>query len=166
MSRTAHGRHTRGRSRRRKWPDSRDVPRQAGLLPRLGDVLGEHRGRAPLPRLATEWHARRQRRVVHRVYIHPHVHLPTFFTIPDVLLICRILCCCTRRASKEEPSQKRHTIVKNGYNLGRDWFVERALAGSHWKGHTIWWRAEVEWRTGLLEPGSRGASVLAYLHLL
>ena len=62
------------------------------------------------------------------------------------------------RASKEEPSQKRHKISKNGYNLGRDWFVERALAGSHWKGHNIWWRAEVEWRTGLLEPGSKGAS--------
>ena len=60
-------------------------------------------------------------------------------------------------ASKEEPSQKRHKIVKDGYNVGRDWFVERALAGSHWKGHQIWWRAEVEWRTGLLEPGSKGA---------
>ncbi|KAH9986624.1 hypothetical protein BJV77DRAFT_1028331 [Russula vinacea] len=59
-------------------------------------------------------------------------------------------------ASKEEPSQKRHKIVKDGYNVGRDWFVERALAGSHWKGHQIWWRAEVEWRTGLLEPGSKG----------
>ena len=60
-------------------------------------------------------------------------------------------------ASKEEHSQKRHKIVKNGYNLGRDWFVKRALAGSLWKGHQIWWRAEVEWRTGLLEPGSNGA---------
>jgi hypothetical protein len=61
-------------------------------------------------------------------------------------------------ASKEEHSQKRHKIVKNGYNLGRDWFVERALAGSLWKGHGIWWRAKVEWRTGLLEPGNLGAS--------
>jgi hypothetical protein len=60
-------------------------------------------------------------------------------------------------ASKEEPSQKRHRIVKDGYNLGRDWFVERALAGSHWKGHQVWWRAKVEWRTGLLESGSKGA---------
>src|SRR5882757_6899589 len=32
------------------------------------------------------------------------------------------------RASKEEHSQKRHKIVKNGYNLGRDWFVEHAVA--------------------------------------
>jgi hypothetical protein len=59
-------------------------------------------------------------------------------------------------ASKEETSQKRHKIVEDGYNLGRDWFVERALAGSHWKGHQVWWRADVEWRTGLLEPGSNG----------
>ena len=61
------------------------------------------------------------------------------------------------RASKEEHSQKRHKIVQNGYNLGRDWFVERALAGSHQKGHNVWWTAEVEWRTELLEPGSKGA---------
>ena len=61
-------------------------------------------------------------------------------------------------ASKEETSQKRHKIVKNGYNLGRDWFVKRALAGSLWKGHQIWWRATVEWHTGLLEPGSKGVS--------
>lgn len=60
------------------------------------------------------------------------------------------------RASKEEHSQKRHKIVQNGYNLGRDWFVERALAGSHQKGHNVWWTAEVEWRTELLEPGSKG----------
>lgn len=62
----------------------------------------------------------------------------------------------SRSASKEEPSQKRHKIVENGYNLGRDWFVKRALAGGLWKGHQIWWRANVEWRTGLLEPGSKG----------
>jgi len=61
------------------------------------------------------------------------------------------------RASKEEHSQKRHKIVKNGYNLGRDWFVERAVAGGHQKGHNVWWGAEVEWRTGLLEPGNKGA---------
>ncbi|KAI0043948.1 hypothetical protein FA95DRAFT_1523570 [Auriscalpium vulgare] len=59
-------------------------------------------------------------------------------------------------ASKEEHSQKNHKIVKNGYNLGRDWFVERAVAGSHWKGKGVWWRADVEWREGLLEPGNKG----------
>jgi hypothetical protein len=61
-------------------------------------------------------------------------------------------------ASKEETSQKRHKIVKDGYNLGRDWFVERALAGSHQKGRNVWWTAQVEWRTGLLEPGSKGVN--------
>ncbi|KAJ6500815.1 hypothetical protein C8R45DRAFT_979211 [Mycena sanguinolenta] len=33
-------------------------------------------------------------------------------------------------ASKEEDSRRRHTIVANGYNLGRDWLVEQSLAGS------------------------------------
>ena len=46
-------------------------------------------------------------------------------------------------------------IVEDGYNLGRDWLVERAEAGTHFKG--IWWKAEVEWREGLLEPGHQGA---------
>ncbi|KAF8271983.1 hypothetical protein EI94DRAFT_1770123 [Lactarius quietus] len=61
-------------------------------------------------------------------------------------------------ASKEEHSQKRHKIVTNGYNLGRDWFVERAVAGSHQNGHNVWWRADVEWRTELLEPGNKGVN--------
>lgn len=46
-------------------------------------------------------------------------------------------------------------IVEDGYNLGRDWLVERAEAGSHFKG--IWWRADVDWREGLLEPGHEGS---------
>ncbi|KAF7299763.1 hypothetical protein HMN09_00982200 [Mycena chlorophos] len=33
-------------------------------------------------------------------------------------------------ASKEEDASRHHTIVANGYNLGRDWFVEQALAAS------------------------------------
>lgn len=57
-------------------------------------------------------------------------------------------------ASKEEPTAKKHMIVPNGYNIGRDWFVEKATAGSHWKG--VWWKADVEWRQGLLEPGKDG----------
>ncbi|KAJ7145241.1 hypothetical protein C8R46DRAFT_555231 [Mycena filopes] len=102
-------------------------------------------------------------------------------------------------ASKEEDSARGHTIVANGYNLGRDWFVERALAGSElwvpnaseesklistsapleeddgskievgdsatWPPRPKWpgtggerlqFRAEVEWRAGLLEPGRKG----------
>jgi hypothetical protein len=50
-------------------------------------------------------------------------------------------------------NEKKH----DRYNLGQDWFVEHTLAGSHWKGHNIWWCVEVEWRMGLLEPSSRGA---------
>lgn len=46
-------------------------------------------------------------------------------------------------------------IVEDGWNKGRDWFVERAVAGTHWKG--IWWQADVEWREGLLAPGHKGA---------
>lgn len=46
-------------------------------------------------------------------------------------------------------------IVEDGYNLGRDWLVERAEAGSHFKG--IWWKADVEWREGLLDPGHEGS---------
>ncbi|PPR07680.1 hypothetical protein CVT24_003923 [Panaeolus cyanescens] len=57
-------------------------------------------------------------------------------------------------ASKEKDSSKRHIIVPNGWNLGRDWFVERALIGGKWKNN--WWKAEVEWRTDLLEEGDKG----------
>jgi hypothetical protein len=150
--------HTQRRSGRRKWPDTRAVPRQAGLLPRLGNVLGELRRRAPLPGLATERHVRRQRRVVRRVRSTLHLlHPPHLLMSHNHLPFSRWLI-HSRRASKEEPSRKRHTIVKNGYNLGRDWFVERAVAGSHWKGHQVWWSARVEWRTGLLEPGNNGTS--------
>jgi len=53
--------------------------------------------------------------------------------------------------SKEMDSSKHHMIVPDGYNLGRDWLVERALEGSYWKG--MWWHTEVEWQTGLLAPG-------------
>ena len=63
--------HSQCRSRRRKWPDTRNVPRQAGLLPRLGNVLGELCRWAPFPRLATERHAWRQWRMVYRVRISP-----------------------------------------------------------------------------------------------
>lgn len=58
------------------------------------------------------------------------------------------------RASKEEDSSKRHTIVPNGYNLGRDWLVKRAVKGGHWKDY--WWKAGVEWRMDLLQEGSDG----------
>ncbi|KAL6308277.1 hypothetical protein BKA93DRAFT_868952 [Sparassis latifolia] len=50
-------------------------------------------------------------------------------------------------------SSRNHKIVPDGYNLGRDFIVEQATAGTRWKG--MWWKAEVEWRTGLLEKGKR-----------
>ena len=151
VSGTALWQHPRRRSGRRKRPDTGTIPRQAGLFPRLGDMLGERRRRASLPCLATERHPRCQRRVVHRVKSSRCLFInPLFPSILTHVAVCG-------SASKEEHSQKRHKIVKNGYNLGRDWFVERALAGSLWKGHGIWWRAKVEWRTGLLEPGNLGA---------
>jgi len=57
--------------------------------------------------------------------------------------------------SKEEHSGKHHDIVPNGYNIGRDWLVSRAVAGSRWNGRA--WRADVEWRE-LLKPGKEGVN--------
>lgn len=58
------------------------------------------------------------------------------------------------RASKELDSTKRHTISPDGYNIGRDWLVERAVRGGRWKG--MWWKADVEWRTDLIKEGKKG----------
>ncbi|KAF8310277.1 hypothetical protein DL93DRAFT_2099502 [Clavulina sp. PMI_390] len=57
-------------------------------------------------------------------------------------------------ASQEKYLGEHHTIVADGYNLGRDYLVERAVEGGSWKG--MWWKADVEWREGLLEPGAEG----------
>jgi len=56
--------------------------------------------------------------------------------------------------SKEMDSQKHHDIVPNGWNLGRDWLVDKATAGSRWQGR--WWKAQVEFHKGLLKPGKEG----------
>lgn len=45
-------------------------------------------------------------------------------------------------------------IIPDGYNIGRDLLVERAIVGSRW--HGMRWRTDVEWREGLLEPGFKG----------
>lgn len=66
------------------------------------------------------------------------------------------------RASEEMDSSKNHMIVDDGYNRGRDYIVERATAGSRWKG--MWWKAEVEWREGLLERGKRGMYLCTAAH--
>jgi hypothetical protein len=65
------------------------------------------------------------------------------------------------RASKEYDSSKRHKIVPNGYNLGRDWLVDRAVKGGRWKG--MWWKAEVEWRTDLIDSGKKGQLFFYFL---
>jgi hypothetical protein len=61
------------------------------------------------------------------------------------------------RASKELDSSQRHTISPDGYNVGRDWLVERAVQGGMWKG--MWWKADVEWRADLIEEGKKGLSL-------
>lgn len=46
-------------------------------------------------------------------------------------------------------------IVDDGYNIGRDWLVQKATAGSHW--NSMWWRADVVWNVNdLLKPGKEG----------
>jgi len=57
-------------------------------------------------------------------------------------------------ASKEKDSRKNHMIVDNGWNIGRDYIVEKATSLTSWKGKV--WQAEVEWRADLLEPGKEG----------
>jgi hypothetical protein len=60
--------------------------------------------------------------------------------------------------SKEKDGSKRHGIIPDGYNVGRNLLVEKAIAGSNWKG--MWWKADVEWKAGLLEPGKDGRSAI------
>lgn len=48
--------------------------------------------------------------------------------------------------------------------LGRDWFVDNAVSGTKYKNRR--WKAEVEWRTDLLEEGSDGMSSTASLAVL
>ncbi|KAG9049433.1 hypothetical protein FS837_010237 [Tulasnella sp. UAMH 9824] len=59
-------------------------------------------------------------------------------------------------ASKEKYVGEHHLIDDDGYNKGRDFIVERAAAGGRWKNR--WWKADVEWKEGLLEPGSEGVN--------
>jgi hypothetical protein len=87
--------------------------------------------------------------MVHRVC---SAFLPGRYSDTDLKLGCHIY-----SASKEEPTAKKHMIVPDGYNIGRNWFVEKATAGSYSNG--MWWKADVEWREGLLEPGRNGERV-------
>lgn len=58
--------------------------------------------------------------------------------------------------SKEFDGSRNHDIIPDGYNIGRNLLVEKAVAGSHYRGK--WWRAEVEWKAGLLKPGKEGVN--------
>ncbi|SCZ89175.1 BZ3500_MvSof-1268-A1-R1_Chr1-1g01008 [Microbotryum saponariae] len=60
-------------------------------------------------------------------------------------------------ASKEMDIRGRHKIIPDGYNIGRDLIVAKAIAGTRYRRRT--WTAEVEWIEGLLEPGSEGEVV-------
>jgi hypothetical protein len=89
--------------------------------------------------METEWSFGKQRSMVYWV-----------FTLPSAIHRFNMNC----RASKEYNSCKRHMIIPNGYNIGRDWLVDRAVEGGHWKG--MRWKAEVEWRSDLIESGEKG----------
>ncbi|KDR83015.1 hypothetical protein GALMADRAFT_238775 [Galerina marginata CBS 339.88] len=59
-------------------------------------------------------------------------------------------------ASKEYDSTRSHKIIPNGYNIGRDWFVDRAVRGGTWRSNS--WKAEVEYREDLIEEGKKGVN--------
>ncbi|KAI0063767.1 hypothetical protein BV25DRAFT_1801513 [Artomyces pyxidatus] len=58
--------------------------------------------------------------------------------------------------SKEENVAEGHTIVPDGYNIGRDEFVSAAAAGSSFNG--VSYSTAAENITGLLAPGSAGVN--------
>lgn len=58
--------------------------------------------------------------------------------------------------SKEENLFKHHTIVPNGYDVGRDLLVESATQGSRFGKRA--WMANVTYVDHLLRPGSRGVN--------
>ncbi|KZV95071.1 hypothetical protein EXIGLDRAFT_735968 [Exidia glandulosa HHB12029] len=53
--------------------------------------------------------------------------------------------------SAEESGSKHHAIIPDGYNIGRDLLVSRAVAEDNEE-----WKASVDWVQGLMEPGSKG----------
>ena len=125
MSGSAYRQHTRGRSRRREWPHARDVPRQASLLPRLGDVLGEFRRRPPFPRMAAKRHARRQRRVVHRVSSSPPPVLFFFF-------------CGSQTLNERTAERRKRSIRRSGTRSSRMVITSVATGSS-----SVLWRAVI-----------------------
>lgn len=92
--------------------------------------------------METEWSSGKQWGMVYWVF---KLALHSFHRPSNFNLNCR--------ASKEYSSCKRHKIIPNGYNIGRDWLVDRAVEGGRWKG--MRWKAEVEWRSDLIESGQK-----------
>ncbi|SJX60191.1 uncharacterized protein SRS1_11505 [Sporisorium reilianum f. sp. reilianum] len=56
--------------------------------------------------------------------------------------------------SKEKNLKYHHTIDRDGYNVGRDLLVAAAERGGKW--NNVYYKADVEWVDGLLEPGRHG----------
>ncbi|GAA6006214.1 hypothetical protein JCM11491_002073 [Sporobolomyces phaffii] len=57
-------------------------------------------------------------------------------------------------ASKEVDIRGRHKIAPNGYNVGRDLIVQKAIGGTHYLGRS--WETAVDYVEGLLNPGNEG----------
>jgi len=106
-------------------------------------VLGELCRWKPLQSMATERHARQHWRLVSRVRRRPALRSP-FVSSAN-------LTWTFHRVSKEKTGYKdHHALVDDGYNIGRDMLVARALAPD------AIWEAEVVWVQGLIEPGIKG----------
>ncbi|KAM0790797.1 hypothetical protein ACM66B_004644 [Microbotryomycetes sp. NB124-2] len=58
--------------------------------------------------------------------------------------------------STEVDVRGRHKVARNGYNIGRDLIVNKAVKGTRYLGRR--WTTKVEWVEGLLEPGSDGVN--------
>lgn len=102
--------------------------------------------RASFPGMEAEWNDGKQQCMVYWVQ-------PQFPFLTNISITISL-----RSASKERDSSRNHVISPNGYNLGRDWFVERAIEGRNYKG--MWWKADLEWRVGLLAPGKKGQTLV------
>ncbi|ORY89033.1 hypothetical protein BCR35DRAFT_300814 [Leucosporidium creatinivorum] len=57
-------------------------------------------------------------------------------------------------ASKEVDARGNHKIAHDGYNVGRDLIIQKALEGTRYLGRS--WTTTVEWVEGLLPAGSDG----------
>lgn len=61
-----------------------------------------------------------------------------------------------RGHSLRQDLRGKHKIARNGYNVGRDLIVQKAIGGTRYLGRS--WETRVEYIEGLLKPGSEGVS--------